>query len=461
MKFKQRLLFAGFIISFLVVGALSVLSYVQSIKLAHRVNMVEHTHKVANTINDLSSDLLNVDKAAFRFLAVKDSVYYDMFLLHIDSLLRLTSELKGQTTDSVQQNNVVELQSDLAVYTESCRKLFQQLPMSIADIMATSDYDDMLRKRETATQQLKRMSQRELKTLEFRAAERANYLQLNTSMTRTLSVIFSVLTVLLFIMLLREFRKRVSYQEELQQKIAEIAQSKRELEHIAYATSHDLQEPLRKIRILTDRWQGQFGHTINKEGNDVLERIVNAAARMQDLVGELMTLASLNADARMIACPLKQHVAAVVEQMQEPIRAKGATLEISTLPVISGYPDQIRMLFRHLIDNALKFSKPGEPAWIRITSRKAGSEELSPEQSTEQRYHCIIVEDRGIGFDNKNVEKMFGIFRQLHNVQEGYTGKGTGLAICQRIMANHKGYILAHGFIGEGATFKLYFPLPA
>jgi signal transduction histidine kinase len=124
-----------------------------------------------------------------------------------------------------------------------------------------------------------------------------------------------------------------------------------------------------------------------------------------------------------------------------------------------GYPDQMKLLFRHLIDNALKFSKPSHHIQINIDYRKAGSVELSPQHQSDKQYYCISIEDNGIGFNNSQAEKMFGIFRQLHSAQEGYMGKGIGLAVCQRIMNNHHGHIVAHGFPNEGAMFKLYFPI--
>ena len=131
---------------------------------------------------------------------------------------------------------------------------------------------------------------------------------------------------------------------------------------------------------------------------------------------------------------------------------------MENLPVINGYPDQLNLLFKNMLDNALKFARPGERPVISVTVRKADAVELEDEVHTDRQYYCITITDNGIGFDNKMADKMFGIFRQLHTASDGFVGKGTGLAICQRIMSNHKGRITAHGFPNTGAIFKLYFP---
>ena len=461
MKFRQRLLISGFIVSFILVAALAVISFVQTEKLWKRVERAEHAYSVVNAIGRLNYVLLATDKSAFRFIAMRDSNHYDEFTNAAKTFFTDARRLQQMTADNPQhQDNVVLLQADVALYFDACRRLFAQTDTPLSSLAVTPDFAEMQLRRDSATSLLARMTATENQVLHERTTERENYLRLTMKTMRILSVIFGAVTVLLFTLLLREFGRRMYFQDELQEKITEIAQSKRELEHIAYATSHDLQEPLRKIRILLDKWRSQ-NERAGVEDKDILDRVVHSAARMQGLVGELMMLASLNADARKSPCPLRQYAEAAAMQLEESIVSKAAVLDIEPLPVIQGYPDQVKLLFRNLIDNALKFSKPGTPAEVRITCRTASSEELpNVNQSSERQYYCITVQDNGIGFDNKHVGKIFGIFRQLHASQEGYAGKGTGLAICQRIMTNHRGHITAHGFPGEGATFKLYFPKP-
>jgi signal transduction histidine kinase len=184
-----------------------------------------------------------------------------------------------------------------------------------------------------------------------------------------------------------------------------------------------------------------------------------AAKRMQELVGDLMVLTTLNDGAPAIRTSLSDSCASASADLGNEIDTAGAVLTLHELPVIKGHPDQLKLLFRNLLENALKFARPGVTPQIEISARVAGADELEMDVDTGRQFHCITIRDNGLGFDNKLADRMFGIFRQLHSGQDGFEGKGTGLAICQRIMSNHKGRILAHGFPNAGATFKLYFPI--
>lgn len=459
MRFKVRLLFAGFFISFLLVGTLTFMSFFQTGRLAHRVKWVEHTHIVVNTTNVMAYDLSILDKTSFRFLLTLDSAYVDTFENGVTSLYKNTETLRSLCADNkAQEANIIGLQSDEALYISDCRALFSRPRMPVDVLLASSEMAKNREKMQHATQQLRQIAAIENQLLQERTIERESNMKLTTSFMRALSVIFGVLTLLLSVLLFREFRRRVAYQSELQLKISEIEHSRRELEHIAYATSHDLQEPLRKIRVLTDRWYHKYKDALGPDSSDMLERLVQSAKRMQELVGELMILASLNADSHKRPCALQRYINVAAGQLKEEIAAKNATLHVEEMPEVDGYPDQLKMLFRNLIDNSLKFSRTEVPLQITISARKATSEELPVARQIDRTFHCIVIEDNGIGFDNQQTEKMFGIFRRLQTNAENAAGKGTGLAICRRIMTNHNGFIIAHGFRGEGATFKLYFP---
>ena len=125
------------------------------------------------------------------------------------------------------------------------------------------------------------------------------------------------------------------------------------------------------------------------------------------------------------------------------------------------YENQIRILLNELLDNALKFYKVDTELLITISSEITTGKELSEINAKQQnkKFQCIVFADNGIGFEKQFIYKMFRIFQRLHADESGYEGKGIGLAICQRIMANHDGYIVASGAPGQGATFKLFFPI--
>ena len=122
---------------------------------------------------------------------------------------------------------------------------------------------------------------------------------------------------------------------------------------------------------------------------------------------------------------------------------------------------QMEMIFTNLLDNALKFTREGVNPVITITCDKINGHELSDINPNllHRKFYRITCSDNGIGFDNKFINKIFRIFQRLHTQQSDYEGKGIGLAICQRIMANHEGYMIAHGELNMGAQFKLFFPV--
>jgi len=131
------------------------------------------------------------------------------------------------------------------------------------------------------------------------------------------------------------------------------------------------------------------------------------------------------------------------------------------MPEIKGDAEQIKLLFEHLVDNALKFVKEGSTPKISITATVTGGSEIADinDANKEKKFYKIAVADNGIGFDNAFIDKIFKVFQRLHNHESPYKGKGIGLAICKRIMTNHKGFIRANGRPGEGAEFILFFPM--
>jgi light-regulated signal transduction histidine kinase (bacteriophytochrome) len=260
--------------------------------------------------------------------------------------------------------------------------------------------------------------------------------------------------------LLRELKKNALYQEKLQAKIADTQRSHEELEQIAYAVSHDLQEPLRKISIFSDHLM-----YINKDMDEAqinsLERIHKSAIRMNGLIHDLSNLTSLVKEQNMEMVDLNQILEEVLEELDEDIKENAVYISADSLPEVHGHAKQLHLLFKCLLDNAVKFTQAEESPFISIrfdTTKGTELEEIN-NALIHQDFFRISISDNGIGFDNKFRNKMFKLFQRLHNQQSVYTGKGVGLAICQRVMTNHNGYILAFGHVGVGATFKLFFPI--
>jgi signal transduction histidine kinase len=276
-------------------------------------------------------------------------------------------------------------------------------------------------------------------------------------------LIFSgVITLVSFIYLIREMRIRVAYQKELEKKLHELNRSYAELEQFTFVASHDLQEPLRKIRTFSDRLLLQYKQQLDEKGLIIIERINFAAKRLQELIQDVTNFTALiNREEQSLRIDLNWIVGKNVKEFALTIEQQKVKVFTDQLPIITGYPEQLLLLFRSLIDNAIKFSVTSEEPILKI--RYLGVEQHNQGGHSSliypATYHSISIEDNGIGFNNEFAEKIFVIFQRLHTQQSNYRGKGMGLAIAQRVMINHGGFITAKGKPGEGAIFTLYFPV--
>ncbi len=234
----------------------------------------------------------------------------------------------------------------------------------------------------------------------------------------------------------------------LRRQTEELARSNKELEQFAYVASHDLQEPLRKIITFGDRLKTRCAETLDDTGRDYLHRMQHAALRMRQLVDGLLQYASVGAKEEPFqAVNLDILVHEVLVDLEVSIMKSKASVEVEKLPTVSGDSIQLRQLFQNLVTNAIKFCKKGQSPYVRIKGRdlKNGFVEMS-------------VEDNGIGFDEKHVERIFMPFQRLHHLEE-FEGMGMGLTICHRIVQRHGGQIVVKSTPGKGSTFFITLPL--
>lgn len=270
-----------------------------------------------------------------------------------------------------------------------------------------------------------------------------------------------VLLAFYFVSVRHELRQRLATQRELELKVAALNQSNSELEQFAYVASHDLQEPVRKMRAFSSRLILRHKPDLPPEAGHMLERINDSAHRMQNLIDDLLMFSRLvNSHSAPELTDLSQIVAEVLDDLSESITAAGASVHAASLPRCLVHHSQIKQLFQNLIVNALKFNKPSVPLHIEITHRTVPGHDIAEARPEEREnlFHQICVEDNGIGFDEQYLGKIFIIFQRLHN-WEVYGGTGIGLAVCKRIVINHGGYITARSQEGKGAVFVVYLPV--
>lgn len=248
--------------------------------------------------------------------------------------------------------------------------------------------------------------------------------------------------------------------EKLEKSILDLQKMNAELQSFAYVSSHDLQEPLRKIQAFAGRIKEKEEQNLSELGRDYLQRMQDAARRMQTLIEDLLMYSRTNTTERIFK---KVKVATLLEEVKndfrETLQEKQGVMEIGEMGELELIPFQFRQLLHNLIGNAVKFSKPEVPPFISVTGRfVTGSDAHIAGLSPRKNYFHFCISDNGIGFSPQYKERIFEVFQRLHGRSE-YPGTGIGLAIVKKIVDNHNGIIEASGEEGVGAQFDIYIPV--
>ncbi|MET0623969.1 MAG: ATP-binding protein [Pyrinomonadaceae bacterium] len=269
------------------------------------------------------------------------------------------------------------------------------------------------------------------------------------------------LTPRLILLAIEDVTERRRAEEALKIFSAKLERSNRELQDFASVASHDLQEPLRKIQAFGDRLKGVCGDALGEQGRDYLERMQAAALRMQTLINDLLTFSRVESQARpFTTVDLGVITREVLSDLEVQVERKEAVVEVGELPVIEADPLQMRQLMQNLINNSLKYRREGVPPVIKIRGEVLPDRRRPPSAGQAQagKLCRINVEDNGIGFDEKYLDRIFVVFQRLHGRME-YEGTGVGLAVCRKIVERHEGQITARSEPGQGATFIVTLPV--
>lgn len=249
----------------------------------------------------------------------------------------------------------------------------------------------------------------------------------------------------------REIKERERAQKKLRDTLEELKRSNAELEQFAYVASHDLQEPLRKVRAFGARLESKCKEELTEKGKDYLERMLNAAKRMSDLINDLLMLSRVTTKAKPFQpLDLKEVAEEVRSDLETRIEDVAGRVEIDDLPTIDADSTQMRQIFQNLIGNALKFHREDEPPVVCVES---ALHEQNGEEMCELR-----ISDNGIGFKEKYLDRIFTVFQRLH-ARDEFPGTGMGLALCRKIVERHNGQITAESKPGEGSTFIITLPV--
>lgn len=239
--------------------------------------------------------------------------------------------------------------------------------------------------------------------------------------------------------------------EELAELNENLVNSNQDLQQFAHVASHDLKEPLRKIKVFLSRLQDDQSNVISGRSHSFMEKIEVSANRMFSMIEGVLSYSKLNSEEQYLQpVDINDVITHIVVDLEVPISQKKAVIDYQNLPVIDGASILIYQLFYNLIINSLKFAREGEPVTIGISSTFVDVKKV--------RFCRIELADNGIGFDQKQADKIFGTFVRL-NPKDQFEGTGLGLSLCRKIVQRHHGMIEAYGEAGKGALFIIHLPV--
>jgi signal transduction histidine kinase len=456
-----RYIIVSFIVFAIILIALSWFSYQQVIINEKSTVAVEHTQKVLLISEQFISQMKDIETAQRGFLLTKNRSFLEPFESGRKGVLNSIDSLRELVVD-----NSIQLRS-LDKIEELCLQKIKFITKNIKEVSQTGKINFTVlengkKTMDTLRGRINTFQANEKDLLSIRMQSKKYGQSLMPIYQVMLSLASFVLLIVAYYLVYAELKRRNRLEKTLEGKIDELNRSNTELEQFAYVASHDLQEPLRKIRAFSDKLQVKHKTNLNEDGKDVLDKIANSAARMQALIDDLLSFSRMvnHKSSNLTMVDLNHTVKEVLEDLSVQIQAKNAKIQIPILPRIFAYEVQMKQLFDNLISNALKYTREGVEPNIKIEYQQVRGKDLgnSVKLNHQVAYHHFSISDNGIGFENQYAENIFVIFQRLHNRSQ-YEGNGIGLAICKRIVVNHQGFIFATSKPYEGSTFDVYIPL--
>lgn len=461
---KNSLLYLGigFFLALLLLTIFVVLSNQRLNALITYSDQVEHTYQVIEHIEILNTQANDAETAVRGFILTRDSSYLDPYFNSRKNIPVTLEKLKGFTSDNeMQQVRLGMLRNTLLLRLKILEDALVMIDAGTYDQEMPQRMGKGKELMDTFRNELNTIRKEEQSLLAGRFVQKEAYQKLAPNIIRQLSFLVGIVSVVLFIFLMIELLRRLKFQKALQQQVLALKQSNDELTQLAFAASHDLQEPVRKMRIYTDRLVLRLKGSLPAEDLMMLGRIDVSGRRLQSMLEDISNYLDLiGSDEQKVQEDLNIILEDVIRKNEPAIVESNTKIHINNLPALPVYPKQVNLLFQCLLDNAIKFAKPGVPPEIKVYCERISGEKLRKLVHTpiHSDFWIIYFRDNGIGFDNAYRDKIFQLFRRLHTSDE-FSGKGIGLAICQRILSNHQGFIDGMGIIGEGASFLLYFPV--
>lgn len=450
-----------FVVSVSLIVILSVSYHTINEELVFYSERVDHTHDVLDKIQKIRVAMYETTYSGRGFLLLGDESNRKTMLYKATALPQLAdSLLKILDDNQAQVDRIGALRNLLVHYQDRVNHFADSNPLVISPEQKSNLIKSGTLSTGLINAQLDRMEAEEASLKAARTENRDSYKQ---QIFRFNWVIMGVALAFLlasFLLLERELKTNRHYKIELESKVENLNRSNSELEQFAYVASHDLQEPLRKIRAFTDLVKTKRASYIDESTGEMLTKIDRSAIRMQMLIDDLLSFSrSLQTTEEPALVDLDNVLLEVKNDVLDTLNAASGAIASEALPVVLGYESQLTQLVQNIINNAIKYRKTSEKLRISVSCEEIQGIDVPGVRSGQEdaAFHKITFEDNGIGFGQEFSEKIFVIFQRLHGT-EAYEGSGIGLAICRKVVSNHKGYIIAESKEGVGAKFYVYLP---
>lgn len=455
----------GFSISIFLLVLTSVLSFIICISFFRKVTMVNRSQEAISHIQDLRLCLKETESNIRAYALSNNSIF---LIPSLDEQQYKANSLLTQITEDINREGIEDISIELLNAKINGRfKFWKNIAKNPDCFQQPACFMESNKQMNALELDFSTIIYNQKKLLQERNRKYVNNAEILIPIILFTSLVGIIISVFAYLGLQNEIRTKQEtlsklslFKAELESKILELNHTNNELDQFAYIASHDLQEPLRKIISFSEVLTKNHGRELNSDGKVYLDIISTASLRMRKFIEDLLNYSRLSQIDNTLfeEVNLNKLLNGVLKDLEVSINEKNAKITVSSLPIVWGIKFQLHQLFLNLISNSLKYSSTERNPELSIKYRPISGDSITDFTAyASVTYYQLEIKDNGIGFDNENDKEIFMIFNRLHSRNE-YSGTGIGLAICKKIIDNHKGFIKAKGVINEGATFTIILP---
>ncbi len=461
---QKRIIFTDLLFAILIFILLfvSYLSYQRINDLIEAADLVNHTNTVKIKLRETYISIADAETGQRGYLITKDTLFLQPYSGAFEQTQATVAELDSLMEDYPEQ------QQNLSALKVLIKKKFDMLNLFIQlSYDSTQQMGPLLDFGRNIMDSVRIVSANMMNVEKELLQKRMKEKEHHANVSPILSLVLVVATLLIVILAFLKIRKTqsglnlmneqlINRDKLITAKNLELESTNTELSSFTWIASHDLQEPLRKIQVFSERIIDKDGDQLSDNAKDYFNRINAAAQHMQNLIKSLLIFSQTSITEKIFEkVDLNKTLHDVEELLKDSITKKDACIESDHLPTINAVRVQIHQLFLNLIGNSLKYSKADVAPHIKITAEKVTINEVTGRVNPNGYFWKIIIRDNGIGFEHIYEHKIFEPFQRLHGKTE-YEGTGIGLAICKKILQSHNGTISATGQPNIGSTFTFF-----